>query len=1339
MAINIKFDLVGNPETPTIILANRNGNKLGQLKVNEDSIELLDKFNDASEISFTINKYINEELTPLWDKIVDFKLIYCKEWDMWFEIKLDLDESTETVKTVLCTQLGQAELSQIMLYNVEINTEDDIARDDYKISILYDKNDPEASILHRVLEKAPHYSIIHVDSTIANMQRSFSFDGTSIVDAFNEIAKEIGCLFVYHSNSDENGRIQRTISVYDLQQKCLDVNCGYRGEFTDKCPKCGSTNIKYGYGDDTLIFVTSDELASSGIQLTTDTDSVKNCFKLEAGDDLMTATVRNCNPNGTDYLWYFSDSLKEDMSDELVEKLDSYNNVYNNYYNDYESNLDANLLSSYNALVDKYSAYNKDLKKVSSPIKGYSNLMNAYYNVIDLSLYLKSGLMPSVQMSETNAKQQASLLTASSLSPVAVNTENINSVSLETANSAVLSMAKIIVKPTYKVEIGTSTLSSSKVWSGNFVVTNYSDEEDTATTGTIKVTINNDTESFIRQKIDKALNKVDTDDYSISGLFEKDYSAFCTELKKYALNPLKSFYDACDDCLNILMDSGAGDEDKKPDLYKKLYEPYYNKSSAITDEIKLREEEIAIVDDEDEGLKTCIEECRTVIQNALDFEEYLGTELWLEFCTYRREDKYSNDNYISDGLNNVELFEKAREFIEAAENEIYKSAELQHSISTTLNNLLAIPKFKPLVESFKTGNWIRVRIDDEIFKLRLLEYGIDYSDFNNITVEFSDVTKIKNGITDIESILSQASSMATSYDAIQKQAKQGNEAQGTIDNWLSAGLNSALVRIQSNDSEDITITKNGILCRSYNDITDTYSPEQLKLTHNIMAYTDDNWRTVKQAIGKHDYVTYNPSSDSWLTDTGYGMSAEFVTAGQVMGSTIVGGEIYSSNYCAGISGNKAGTYINLLTGDFSFGGGKIVNDGNSLILNGVTIRWDTTNSPEITDIGDLGDVLENIESNAKDYTDGMSTSLTNAYKEYADSEIKKLDDAVALHLGINGTTVIDKKYVISPYIGGGYLNITKNNSSTRVIIDPNNYTNTGYIFQVHNGSEITVGIKSNGDASFKGAITATSLTLGSGVKVSISNIDGLNSYALKTELPTSVTDLGFEPSNVIYKGDITQSTKTDSNGLSYVETVVPSSNGQTIKYSTYDADDYIVFGREKGTDSVGKNYICIDKDGLLTARNALIYGTIYATDGEFAGKVTATEGEIGGCEIKDGVLKITDANITSVSADQITAGTLSASDSITLKGLFTIYKPSSNYIGGYIGYGEGDAGVGIPMDGIALYSDNFTNYVIATSAGVRMQSSSANMYVKDNEAVINGDVYINGVAIDTYIKNVMAS
>ena len=969
MAINIKFDLAGNPEPPTIILATRSGNKLGQLDVNPESIELIDKLNDASEFSFTLNKYVDGKIVNLWDRVVDFKLVYCKEWDMWFEITVELDEDTETVKTVTCTQLGQAELSQIMLYNIEINTEKDIERDDYKITILWNADDHEASILHRLLkDKAPHYSVIHVDPTIARIQRSFSFDGTSIYDAFQEIAEEIGCLFVFDSNSDEDGKIQRTISVYDLQQNCNNTACRHRGEFTGICPKCGSTDIEYGYGEDTRIFVTSDELAASGIQLTTDTDAVKNCFKLEAGDDLMTATIRNCNPNGTDYIWRFSDDMKEDMSSELVERIESYDTRYKTYHIEHDTNLDTVLLNDYNNLVNKYRVYNEELQQIMNPIKGYSSLMNAYYNTIDLDLYLKSALMPSVKTSKTDAEEQASLLTQSSLSPVAVT--NINTVSLPTANSAVLAMAKVIVKPTYKVQVNNSEL-VGKTWTGNFVVTNYSDEEDTAFSPVVSILITGDMEEFIKQKLEKELNKENADDLSITGLFEKEIlldviadnekkyetihridengnceCPFCAELKKYALNPLISFREACQSCIDILIKQEIG-SDTTSDLYKNIYDPYYKKLMSIEAEIALREQEISIVSgvyDLDgnlvsEGLQQNIGRYRDQIQDELNFQKYLEKEnLWLEFCSYRREDKYSNDNYISDGLDNAELFKKALEFYEVAENEIFKASELQHSISTTLNNLLAIPKFKSLVNSFKVGNWIRIQIDDRIYKLRLLEYDIDYGGFDKISVEFSDVTKIKNGTTDVQDILSKASSMATSYDSIQRQAIKGNNAQSTITQWVKDGLNTAHVRIQSNDNEDIQMTKNGLLCRTFDDVTGTWSPEQLKLTHNIMAYTDDDWATVKQAIGKHDYKYYDEYEKKIADNVGYGMTADFVTAAYISGSQIIGGDIYSDNY----SGTE-GSHLDLTNGEFSFAGGKLKYDGTYLTVDGkITVAEEGT-------------------------------------------------------------------------------------------------------------------------------------------------------------------------------------------------------------------------------------------------------------------------------------------------------------------------------------------------------------------------------------------------------------
>ena len=1286
MAINLKFDLMGNPEPPSIVLANRSGNKFGQLNVNVESIDVLDKFNDASEFSVTLNKYIDGEITPYWDKVVDFKLVYCPEWDLWFEIKVELDEATETVKTVFCTQLGQAELSQIMLYNIEINTDVDIEREDFKTSILYDEKNPKSSILHRLLEKAPHYSIAYVDESIQRIQKQFSFDGVSICDAFNEIAEEIGCLFVYNSNSQAGGKPNRTISVYDLQQNCNNKDCKHRGEFTDKCPKCGSTDITYGYGEDTTIFVTADELATEGIQLVTDTESVKNCFKLEAGDDLMTATIRNCNSNGSDYIWYFSDSMKEDMSKELVDRIEGYDELYKEHYNSHISQLNGTLVNQYNNLVTKYDDYyntkstcldcknegdfeeqcpkcnskniltGQKLQTIPTTITGYPALMTAYYNTIDLLLYLESGLMPNVEMSDTTAEEQVGLLTTPSLSPVAVNVKDIKNASEATANSAILSMAKVLIRPTYKVDVvdGSSSLSQVdangkyKIWTGKFVVTNYSDDKDTATSDIISVRINNAAEIFIEQKIDKALNKENTDDYSIVGLFSKDYDDFCKELKKYALNPLDSFSKACDTCISILTEQGAGDEDGKPDLYAKLYKPYFDKQQAINDEIKVRESEIAIIEgvwdmsDENnpkcttKGLQQYIEDCQKEIQDALNFEGYLGEDLWLEFCAYRREDKYSNSNYISDGLDNAELFKKANEFIEIAQEEIFKSAELQHSISTNLNNLLAHPKFKPLLKSFKTGNWIRVQVDDKVHKLRLLEYNFGYGDSKNIPVEFSDVTKIKNGTTDVQDVFEQASSMASSYDSVQRQAQKGNVARSTIDQWIVDGLNSANVQIQSNDNEEIVLTQSGLLARSYDDITGTYSPEQFKLTHNIMAYTDDNWETVSSALGKHNYKYWDGDGKDFVDATGYGLSAKFAQAAYVIGSQIIGGEIVSSNYVP----SESGTYFNLIDGDFDIAGGKINYNSktNIVTLDGVTIVWgnDSTNAPEIANISGLSDALNNLgnlssdaEQNAKDYADAQDKilydALEEAYTDYANSKVSELDTAVATHLGLGGNTVLGENFVISPYIGGGYLNITNADNQSRVVIDPNNLTNNGYIFQVHNGTQVSVGIDKNGNAEFNGRITATSLTIAPNA-----NINGLDDYVKADDVPTDaeivtiaqgaitasyIETLNLEVGNEIKMGsdatiswDNVTERPTILSGDDIKSTVITKDYIETlsIKAGSVDAENITgttLSGKtiSGGSITIGDSAFSVDSNGYLTANGALINGVLHAGQGSSLG------------------------------------------------------------------------------------------------------------------------------------------
>lgn len=970
MAIRLKFDDMNNVQTPTLVLATRSGNKLGCVPaynlVFKGCLNI-----PSAEMSFRVNKVEDGVEHPLWSQIKDFKLIWVKEWDVWFEIYVEIDEQNEIVKTVTAKSLGEAELSQINLYGMEVNTEDDIARDDYEPTVFYDEMHPEVSLLNRLFYKAPHYKIGHVDLSLYALQRTFAFDGESIIDAFQTISEELNCLFVIDSGSDAEGKIARTINVYDLESYCLD--CDERGNFFESCSACGSTNIQRGYGEDTNIFVSTDNL-SENIVYATDVGSVKNCFKLEAGDDLMTATIINCNPNGSAYIWHISDDTKEDMSDELVKKLEDYDKEYEHYQKENITNLSGELLSDYNDLVSKYLKYSNDIAYVDESLIGYSALMNAYYDTIDFNLFLNHRLMPEVPSTATTAKEQISLLNSNNLSPVSLT--SLSSASVSTATNAVISMARTVLNSRYQVKASNTRLDGN-TWSGVFTVTNYSNEMDTATGSRVSVTIDDSYQGYVQQRIDRTIGQDSDGVVGIVELFKMSNSNFSNELKKYCLSQLKSFKTCCQSCLNILIEQGVASRDSE--LYDELYSSYHSKSGLIENEIASREAEIAIISGSydsrgklvKQGLQNLIEDAMINIQETLDFEKYLGENLWLEFCAYRREDTYRNDNYISDGLDNAQLFQNALEFIKIAKKEIFKSATLQHSISASLRNLLVMAEFKPIIDYFEVGNWIRVRTDGKVYRLRLIEYEIDFDNLENINIQFSDVLSGAGGMSDVESILNQASSMSSSYGAVSRQAGKGSKSGERLDNWALKGLALTQMKIVDNaENQNITFDSLGLSCKEYLPITDDYDLKQLKLINRGIYLTDDGWLTSKVGIG--DFQYYDPRTDKIVEDYG-------VIAKTLVGNLILSEEIGVFNTDGNILLDKNGLTITTNDGTLNESQPALTIQKKTVDANGIE-----TISPVLSVDSGGNLVLQNYATSdsVTEAVNGMASAIDEA-KRYA--------------------------------------------------------------------------------------------------------------------------------------------------------------------------------------------------------------------------------------------------------------------------------------------------------------------------------------------------------------------
>ena len=1159
---------------PLVFLCNKNLTRIGRLNpVNDLNISV--NYNAADEISLSLPKYVQENKVFLYDKIEDLSVIEVKngfdDESRYFEVGMDEKDTGAILKSITGKELGYAELSQ-KLVTLEINTDADIALDDYVPTVLYNSDNKKGSLLDRLLSYAPDYEVGHVDDTVAGLQRTFSWSDSYMDACLNDICEELECIYTITVGLDENDKVIKRINIYDIcyckdcwdnmvNNKSTDMTKGdyWKNVLNGVCQTCKGTNV-YDVGVDTPILLNTNNF-SDDISVQVDKDSIKNCFKLKAGDDTLTNIVEGVLATSTNKIMMFSEDQTSKMSDELRAEWEAYYNKVNN----------------------------------SNTTKEYDNLTNLKYDIFDLVGFIKSSKMPTVEIDQGGLDDVYNTL-IKGLESYDYKFYTPSSLKFSKASSgsnAVKSLVAIYIGNGYSFSVdGDSTFNSSSpdldndsyyVWKGTVKVYK-TDDRDTyfvlsakengivvefhygkegqvtkATTGKFfKIYYGNKDllsyKSYLDQQIKYTLHDNDVTEYD-----ERDW-------RKYSIERLKSFYDGYEECLTMLdkmeltieeevgkvtADLLSGQksiietlrknytayvediskimyllEDQVFSLYYCLdseqlaeqYPPlnnsqdYYYKlqmCSSVKEALDSLINGYMIVlnvynDDGSVGVGNnpqyvgslsspnhgvqCLNCGSTNLQYDRDYGRYycankgctagykkvvtyfdyakaiykwfnenhgkgdyfsdiednirkIQTDLYIrnnftdenykELCSFIREDVYENSNYTSDNIvDNTRLLETARKFVDRAKQQLAIACVPQISITATVSSLLVqseIPN-EELFDDFAIGNYIRVSIDDTVYKLRIIGIKYDFENLEKVEVTFSNVTKSLFGaMSDIQNIFQQASSMATSFSSVAKQAENGQTAARKFEYIKKEGLDSSLGAVKAAKNQEIVVDDHGILCRFYNKWLNQYDDRQLKIINQNIVMTDDAWENAKLAIGLGQY----------------------------------NGEA------------KWGVWADMLVGDLIITKDlKVINDGNTvelnkdgLVLDGGAIKWKNNKlgTDAINGLDDsLSDLGDKITKGDKANSDALA-----AYQK----EIKKFQDAVNGSLGV---TTITSDSAIFPRIGGGYLYISKDKCSVEIDPEQKNVPNNSNVIKVTaNGSDVFY-ITRNGDGYFKGEIQATS-------------------------------------------------------------------------------------------------------------------------------------------------------------------------------------------------------------------------------------------------------------------------
>ena len=293
-SFNLPVDFLNNLEKPIIYIAKKDKTFLGTVSIYDD-LSLIFNLNAYQTASFKIYRDINGKKYEHYDDFQEDRLIMVQGIG-WYKIHVETNiENTGISKNITANSL-ECTLCNKRLIDFECNT-GEILYDDYVKTIFYDPANPKGSLLNRVLNVAPSWSVGHVDATLANKQRSFDEDDVDVYSFLTgDVSEAFNCLFIFDT-------FNMTINAYDLDN----------------------------YGDDTNIYVSMDNIAQSMTE-TIDENSIITCYRVNGGDGIY---INEVNPNSTNKIYNFEYYLPE-MKESIQNKVKAYNEKYQSLKPQYE-------------------------------------------------------------------------------------------------------------------------------------------------------------------------------------------------------------------------------------------------------------------------------------------------------------------------------------------------------------------------------------------------------------------------------------------------------------------------------------------------------------------------------------------------------------------------------------------------------------------------------------------------------------------------------------------------------------------------------------------------------------------------------------------------------------------------------------------------------------------------------------------------------------------------------------------------------------------------------------------------------------------------------------------
>lgn len=233
------------------------------------------------------------------------------------------------------------------------------------------------------------------------------------------------------------------------------------------------------------------------------------------------------------------------------------------------------------------------------------------------------------------------------------------------------------------------------------------------------------------------------------------------------------------------------------------------------------------------------------------------SNLYEELFHYWIEGEYTNENIsVQDSTTMAERIDLAKELLAAGKVDLSKSAQPKFEMSVDAINFIKMYEFRQFTNELTLGRTITIEKADGIYyhpALMSIEYDIDSSD--SFTMTFSNASKPGDTAMTFADLIKESTGSTRNIEANWSNITDYSRNKEQITRLIQAPLDRSLRAMQAGlASQAFIIDEDGILGRKYDVDADgsktIFSDEQIRIINNTIIFTTDNWETAALALGK---------------------------------------------------------------------------------------------------------------------------------------------------------------------------------------------------------------------------------------------------------------------------------------------------------------------------------------------------------------------------------------------------------------------------------------------------------------------------------------------------------